>query len=109
MKFNLGNREILTGHEPYPDMGAMEVAIGVTTKGLRLQIPPQTDIKLAQLMICESRRFLSAFIDTNQVCWTTQPLGRPDFDGICNQLGISDRLNRMTEATEEANLLDEQE
>ncbi|PRP86534.1 hypothetical protein PROFUN_05172 [Planoprotostelium fungivorum] len=78
--------EILTGQEPYPQLSGIEVAIGVTTKGLRLQIPPQKEFKLARLMI---------------LCWATQPQGRPDFIlQICSMLGVNESDDQPTDRTE---------
>ncbi|PRP79255.1 hypothetical protein PROFUN_13048, partial [Planoprotostelium fungivorum] len=39
------------GRIPYPELSAVEVAIGITTKGVRLRIPPGTDAVLYKLMI----------------------------------------------------------
>ncbi|PRP74687.1 protein kinase, TKL group [Planoprotostelium fungivorum] len=74
--------EILTGEEPYADLDSVQVAIRVTTKGLRLRIPPQTEDKIAKIMI---------------LCWTTNPQARPDFSSICDLLGLKEKLCYTTD------------
>ncbi|PRP76856.1 hypothetical protein PROFUN_14776 [Planoprotostelium fungivorum] len=72
------NREIMTGEEPYKDMSGIEAAIGVTTNGLKLQIPAQTDPKLSKLM---------------SLCWENQPHSRPSFDEVCHILSIDEKIS----------------
>eukprot|EP01117_Protostelium_nocturnum_P010070 TRINITY_DN3593_c0_g1_i4.p1 TRINITY_DN3593_c0_g1~~TRINITY_DN3593_c0_g1_i4.p1 ORF type:complete len:384 (+),score=90.75 TRINITY_DN3593_c0_g1_i4:3338-4489(+) len=60
--------EILVGKDPHEEMSLIEVAIAVTTRGLRPTIPPGTDQVLSKLMT---------------TCWATVPEERPDFEEIC--------------------------
>lgn len=51
--------EIVTrGGTPFADLTAVEAAIGITTKGLRLKVPPGTDASLYKLMIGETFAYM---------------------------------------------------
>jgi len=62
--------EIITGEDPYEGENVVNVAIEVSSKGLRPPIP-DADIKITKLMT---------------QCWQTSPEDRPDFDTICSYL-----------------------
>ncbi|PRP84500.1 LRR receptor-like serine/threonine-protein kinase GSO1-like [Planoprotostelium fungivorum] len=68
--------EMVAVKDPYPDKTTMEVAIGVSSGSLRLDIPEDTDPLLAELMTD---------------CWQTDPQLRPNFRRICETLGVDTR------------------
>eukprot|EP01117_Protostelium_nocturnum_P001787 TRINITY_DN1223_c0_g1_i1.p1 TRINITY_DN1223_c0_g1~~TRINITY_DN1223_c0_g1_i1.p1 ORF type:complete len:1266 (+),score=410.12 TRINITY_DN1223_c0_g1_i1:83-3880(+) len=65
--------EILSGEEPYQGIPPLQVAVSVSTQGIRPTLPPSVDptSSLAKLM-CR--------------CWNTDPAQRPSFVDICEQL-----------------------
>ncbi|PRP74113.1 putative ATPase [Planoprotostelium fungivorum] len=69
------------GKTPYSDLSAVEAAIGVTSKGLRLRIPPGTDAALYKLMI--------------------EPEDRPNIRDVCDALGLSTSVRRSEEGPTE--------
>ncbi|PRP81758.1 tyrosine-protein kinase Fps85D-like [Planoprotostelium fungivorum] len=83
--------EIVTrGGTPFADLTAVEAAIGITTKGLRLKVPPGTDASLYKLMI--------------------DPADRPTVGEICGSMGLSTRTRSSgTEETEEEETDEEEE
>eukprot|EP01117_Protostelium_nocturnum_P011595 TRINITY_DN4209_c0_g1_i1.p1 TRINITY_DN4209_c0_g1~~TRINITY_DN4209_c0_g1_i1.p1 ORF type:complete len:1530 (+),score=362.20 TRINITY_DN4209_c0_g1_i1:189-4778(+) len=66
--------EILTELEPYQGMTAMDVAIGVTTRDLKLEIPEEIEDMWAKLM---------------SQCWERDPADRPDLQQICSFIGAT--------------------
>ncbi|PRP74128.1 hypothetical protein PROFUN_06453 [Planoprotostelium fungivorum] len=67
--------EIITrGETPYATLTAVEAAIGVTNRGLRLRIPPGTDAHLYKLMM---------------MCWQAEANDRPSMREICDCLDLS--------------------
>jgi len=69
--FSITLIEMLSRGEPYPNVGALGVAIGVIREGLRPEIPEWTPPKLDALM---------------RKCWQPKPEDRPDFKYIYNEI-----------------------
>lgn len=65
--------ELLTGHLPYEDMGAVQAAFCVVHENTRPPIPPDCPALLKDLM-CR--------------CWTTEPEERPEFWEILRLLNM---------------------
>ena len=63
--------ELLTSRLPYADMPSLAAAAGVVERGLRPPVPPDTPPAVADLM---------------QRCWAADPVMRPPFTRICEEL-----------------------
>ncbi|PRP89419.1 putative leucine-rich repeat receptor-like protein kinase [Planoprotostelium fungivorum] len=73
--------EIITVRDPWEDVGPVEAAIAVSTRGERLPIPSDCDPSIYKLI---------------QVCWRAAPEDRPTFEEICRYLSDGKQLMDST-------------
>ncbi|PRP88496.1 protein kinase domain-containing protein [Planoprotostelium fungivorum] len=84
--------EIITVRDPWEDMGPVEAAIAVSTRGERLLIPSDCDPSIHKLIQGEATTALWIVGLTSTVCWRAAPEDRPTFEEICRYLSDGKQL-----------------